>query len=70
MPPVQRRYSKRPVAMKYEVKSPAMVIEIILLKAVTEPRLRKDRRQEIMEVIITDETGIEVREFTYDKWVC
>ena len=70
MPPVQRRYSKRPVARRYEVKSPAIVIEIMLLKAVTEPRPRRDRIQEMMAVKITDEIGTEVCELTFDERSC
>ncbi len=67
IPPVVRRQSRSPMTRRYDADRPATQIETMLLKAVDEPRMIKDRRVEIMVVATMVVTGIDVRGLTCEE---
>ena len=64
IPPVVRRQRRSPIARAYDADNPATAIDIILLKAVDEPSIMKERRVDIMVVATIVATGIDVRGLT------
>ena len=68
MLPVMRRQNRSPIARAYDADNPATAIDTMLLKAVDDPSIIRERRVDIMVVATTVWTGIEVRGLTCDAY--
>ena len=59
-----RRQRRSPIARPYDADNPATAMDTMLLKAVDEPRIIRERRVEIAVVATIVATGMNVRGLT------